>query len=136
MKILTATSETNGRDAGDFDFCRDGELLRFGMECDGEDAMGVAHADRCGCSRSLAGVESSKATTTFRVVEVAWSPETYARLIEASLVRDGWVEPGEEATRWGLESSEDVRGVAEAFPVGTILRRRGERFFSLLAVRS
>jgi len=64
MKVLVATEETQGHRKTDFCWTEEGELVFFGSECTRETIDG-----ECGCRRSLCGLRTRKATTTFRVVE-------------------------------------------------------------------
>ncbi len=47
MKVLTATTKTQGARKNDFCFCDEGEMVMLGSECDGETADGS-----CGCKRA------------------------------------------------------------------------------------
>ena len=40
MKILVATKETQGNRKNDFCFCDEEEIVKAGMECDGESVDG------------------------------------------------------------------------------------------------
>src|SRR5579862_8855950 len=53
MKILTATSRTQGQRNSDFNWCIEGELVHFGLVCaaDQDDPDGG-----CGCGRAFAGL--------------------------------------------------------------------------------
>ena len=57
MKILVGTTETQGRRKNDFCYTKEGEVLCFHLECDGETVDGS-----CGCKRSMSGVDTNKAT--------------------------------------------------------------------------
>lgn len=117
MKVLVATEQTQGQRENDFCFVPEGELVMFGTECDREDIDG-----NCGCKRSMAGLKCQKATTTIMVAEMDVDLEAE---IAASLIDGGWGKIGlniEEAT---AGASEEVVRIAEKFPVGTILERRG-----------
>ena len=67
MKILVATKETQGFRDSDFSWAREGELVRFDSECD-RDKNRIDGG--CGCRRSMVGLETGRATTTFKVVEM------------------------------------------------------------------
>lgn len=115
MKVLVATASTQGVRASDYDWCSEGELVRLGPICtiDERDPDGG-----CGCGRAFIGLDSHRATTTARVVEVTMTLADYAFAIRSSLRREGWVDS-------------DCRDEAEQFarlvgdwPVGAIVERR------------
>ena len=85
MKVLVATNENQGMRAGDFDFCDEGELVKFGFQCSSKEK-----AHKCGCDRSLVGFDTLKATTTFKVVDKPISPVQYERLLKESEDKAGW----------------------------------------------
>ena len=66
MKVLVATSQTQGQRENDFNFCVEGELVTVGLVCatDRYDPDGG-----CGCGRAFAGLNSHRATTTAKVKE-------------------------------------------------------------------
>jgi hypothetical protein len=119
LPVLTATRQTQGNRASDFCHATVGELVRFGSECDGEPIDGS-----CGCRRSLAGLESGKATTTFCVARLPLSRQELLAKFTESLHRTGWLEllePGVVA-----EMVNEHLEIARSFPVGAILERRGD----------
>jgi hypothetical protein len=74
MKLLVATTETQGQRNSDFCYVPEGELLIFAFEC----ANDRGNVDGgCGCVRSMDGIDSKTGTTTFRVAE---APITAAEL--------------------------------------------------------
>jgi hypothetical protein len=61
MYVLTATSETQGLSADDYEWTVEGELVALPLlECDD---------GACGCARGWAGLSSRRATTTAVVME-------------------------------------------------------------------
>ena len=65
MKVVTATSQTQGWRDNDFCWTVEGELLFFApLEC-GRGSID----DNCGCRHSMAGLWSHRATTTMKVIE-------------------------------------------------------------------
>jgi hypothetical protein len=68
MKVLTATSETQGARDNDFDWTIEGELVWIESPCarDERDPDG----GRCGCGRAFSGLSSHRATTTARVSDL------------------------------------------------------------------
>jgi hypothetical protein len=122
VKLLVATNETQGRRSNDFCWTNEGELVMHGTECDRE-----AVDDSCGCRRSLVGLESAKATTTFKVAEIDTTLDGFAEQLQTSLRRRGWI-TDQNASAW-VESvrfeAADLERIARPWPVGTVLERRG-----------
>jgi len=118
MKILVATKQTQGQRKNDFSWTDDGEILCFGFECD--------HSvdGPCGCRRSLNGLNTRKATTTMMVADLPLTKEALQALIFKSEAQAGW-RPTEVDTAKHAEALIDL---AESFPVGAVLERRGEVF--------
>ena len=133
MKALTAIQETQGRRKNDFCFCNEGEFVTYGFECDRETVDG-----HCGCKRALCGFDSSKATTTFRVVTVDLTEERLSSVMRDRLTREGWISPEHTAAENESFLDGQVRdtlalwsGFAKVAD-GTIVERRGTRFYSRL----
>lgn len=117
MKLLTATSRTQGDRGNDFTFCVEGELVMvtpFVCETDRRDPDGG-----CGCGRSFVGLNSGKATTTALVSDLDFTPEDAAEAIRSALQRSKLVSDDEIP---GI--IEDVLELAAEFPVGTVLEQR------------
>ncbi len=124
MKVLVATEETQGQRKTDFCWTEEGELVCFGSECTDETIDG-----ECGCRRSLCGVRTGKGTTTFRVVErEELSPGGLVALLAANLVAGRWYDSRETARPAAAEDASRLEALATAYPEGTILEKRGERF--------
>jgi len=125
MKVLVATSETRGQRKNDFGHATDGEIVTFGSECDGEPVDGV-----CGCRRAMIGVDSRKATTTFKVVEMpSLTLEGLAEKIHDSLKTGGWSADDEPGRRkWAAEDASELARMADFFTVGAVLEKRGKKF--------
>ena len=119
MKILTATSRSQGRRSNDFDWCIEGELVHFGMIC----AADRADPDGgCGCGRAFAGLNSHRATTTAMIREIeGFTRDDYIEAIRSSLSQQGW-DPGTAED----EADELIR-IAEGWPVGAVAERRLDR---------
>jgi hypothetical protein len=115
MRLLTATSITQGYRVNDFSFCVEGELVHIDPPCakDRGDPDG-----RCGCGRSFSGLNSHHATTTAVIREVDFSPADYLEALRSSLDQQGW------------DSSQAVHEVAalqclaQHWPAGAVLERR------------
>src|SRR4029078_10624020 len=94
MKVLVATSETQGQRANDFSYCVEGELVTVGLVC----AIDRRNPDGgCGCGRAFAGLSSHLATTTAKVKEVDLSEADYVEALRSSLAQQGW--PTEDVTQ-------------------------------------
>ena len=115
MKVLVATSDTQGLRGNDFSYCIEGELVTVGLVCaaDEEDPDGG-----CGCGRAFAGLNSHKATTTAKVKDVELSEEDYGEALRSSLAQQGWPteDVGELAT-WLVQ-------LVSTWPTGSVIERR------------
>ncbi len=127
MKVLTATSQTQGWRDNDFSWTVEGELVFFApIEC----SRGFIDDD-CGCRRSMAGLVSHRATTTMKVVEREdLDPDIYFTLIADGLQSQGYVT--EELMRnpnvneWVHDLTDELIYMAAASSVGTVFERRGD----------
>lgn len=117
MKVLVATSRTQGARDNDYHWCVDGELVRMGevCECDQGDPDGG-----CGCGRGFAGLNSHRATTTALVAEISLSWEHYYEAWTSSLRE----ESGESCGCCAMYEAEDLARLVRELPVGTVLERR------------
>ncbi len=126
MKLLVSTKETQGHRKNDFCFVPEDELVTYPViECTGEKIDA-----KCGCKRSMCGLNCHKSSTTFRVVEQPFTSEQLAGICFETMREVGWVpKMGENNARDFARASTDdlVKGI-EKFPVGTILERRGDKF--------
>ena len=123
IKVITSTSETQGQRGNDFCHTPDGEIVRFGLECDGETIDGS-----CGCRRSMIGIDCLKGTTTVTVSESQISYETFCDKIRKSYL-NSWGKL-DKAELFDLEDAitaeiDDLLNIAASFPVGTVLEKRG-----------
>jgi len=125
MKLLTATSETQGQRPNDFMWCAEGEIVKFGTECDGEEVDGS-----CGCRRSMAGVKSNRATTTMKVVQVEMTKEELVNALRENYKSAGWYDLMDPAVAEDniLKEAEDLILLSESFPEGAIIEKRGDKF--------
>lgn len=121
MKILVATTRTQGEFPDDYQFAIPGELVQAKRLC----AKGRADPDGlgCMCTRGFIGLNSQRATTTAEISEVPLSMADYVEAIRSSLEQQGFCEhlSGEAPE----EAAELVALIAE-FPVGTVVRRLKE----------
>lgn len=121
MKYLVSTTKTQGVRKNDFSHADKGEILTFPTECDGESIDGG-----CGCRRSLSGVVTFKSTTTFEVVDgdadIVAIITKYYNFIMAGIFTDA--ELGDCVD----DDVDMLSTIANAFPVGAIVERRGNKF--------
>lgn len=128
MKLLTATSLTQGERDNDFDWCVEGELIRFDVVC-GRGARDPD--DSCGCGRGFAGMSSMRATTTALVRDVPMERLDVQTALAASLHAAGYL-PDPDDVDAVAEEAEELIEIAGAFDVGDVIERR----LDLLRVRS
>jgi hypothetical protein len=116
MKLLVATTRTQGRRANDFSHCVEGELVTpYTPTC----ALDEADPDGgCGCGRAFAGLNSHKATTTAQIRNVDLTEADVLEAVRSSLEYSGW-DPADAP-----EIARELVTVAENFPVGAVLERR------------
>jgi hypothetical protein len=129
VRVLTATSTTQGDRPDDYCFTTDGELVTLPvLECSCPD---------CGCERAFAGLDSLRATTTCAVADVEVDPAELHRAVARSLRVQGWLLASRAGD--GLETADGplsaidrelvddvvarMVAVAGAFPAGTVLAR-------------
>ena len=124
VKVLVATKETQGQRHSDFSRAKEGELVLSGYECDLERIDG-----RCGCRRSKVGVETLSSTTTFKVVERNITDAKLIELVRESYRHSGWLLLfSEEEGQYQIETDvAELKRLADSFPIGAILEKRGER---------
>jgi hypothetical protein len=116
MKILTATSRTQGQRDSDFHWCIEGELVHFGLVCaaDREDPDGG-----CGCGRAFAGLNSHRATTTAMVRDIDdFTRDDYIEAIRSSLAQQGWDPSTAE------DEADELIQILSDWPVGAVAERR------------
>jgi hypothetical protein len=145
MLVLIATNELQGTSPDDYSFTVEGELVTpLAAEC--------ASGELCGCDRGFPGLASGFATTTAMVAERPGVTEDDLRdAVFDWLDRTGWVDLFEETARErasidDADAEFDVDGdvddliesiidehvdcihqVCSAYPVGTVVVRRGTR---------
>jgi len=126
MKILVATSETQGQRESDFSFTKEGEAVCFDLICSrgmSEDIDGG-----CGCQRSMIGISTRKGTTTVKVVSRQITRTDYIKALAKS-----------EALAWNKSETDegllaDIRqqadrliDIASGFDIGDVLEFRRDR---------
>lgn len=124
MKVFVATKSKQGKRKNDFSHTKEGELVKFGFECDGESVDG-----KCGCKRSMVGVDTLKATTTFAVKDINIKVEEYIKKLLDSERKGGWL--NKESSKDTIKAMEDAAKylleLANGFAVGAILEKRGDK---------
>jgi hypothetical protein len=117
VKILTATSRTQGQRRDDYYWLTDGEPVYLGMTCDGARAD-----DKCGCARAWTGLDTHKSGTTAQVTDTDLTREQYTARYGESLAAAGWtgIAPADLASMAG-----ELLGIAAHFPAGTVVEHRG-----------
>lgn len=119
MKVVVSTTEGSGR-TGDFNFTKEGELVYLGLVCGTDEETRTDSG--CGCARRFSGMETGKATTTAKVVEMeGMTFERHVDALEASYARAGWA--GSVTREEIAEESTEMCEIASLYPVGTILER-------------
>lgn len=120
MKILVASSLSQGQRKNDFIWADEGEFVTFPSECSREKVDG-----KCGCKRSMAGIDTRKATTTMKIIETSLTvPELVAKFA-ASDLKAGWYSTMEEAIEENQMMVNELLKLADKFEVNDILERRG-----------
>ncbi|GHJ58842.1 hypothetical protein NOK12_13600 [Nocardioides sp. OK12] len=127
MKVLVATSSTQGEVDGDYSFCVPGEILWITMVCDTDR---LYPEKGCGCGRGFGGLTSHRATTTAEVADLDITEADLGLAVRTSLTDQGWLAPeiAEMHDEIVAETVELVRALAEPLPEGTIVRRRLDEF--------
>jgi hypothetical protein len=124
MKILVATNEGQGKRKNDFNFCYEGEAVKYAFECDGETVDGG-----CGCRRAMSGIVSFKATTTFKIVDSPVSKEDYILAIldsERQSFGLAWSDNDKQLIAEIREDANQLLQLAKMAPEGTVLEKRGD----------
>lgn len=119
MKILTATTLTQGDTASDFDWCHDGEIVIVPVFVCDTDRL---YPERgCGCGRSWTGVLSRRGTTTALVGESDLSVAVYTALV-GDYLRGAWstMLDDDDAT----ELANRTLAIAERFEDGAVVQIR------------
>lgn len=119
MRVFVATRA--GGEAGDYSHTVEGELVRLPITCDDP---------ACGCTQSMTGMGSGLSTTTFTVRDFDIDRRTYHELLWATLLRDGWVEEGnEEDVEWVRKLLGLHLELAANFTPEVPLRLAGDRLY-------
>jgi hypothetical protein len=125
MKLLVATTATQGQRSSDFTWCIEGELVTFtGMVCARDEREGPDGG--CGCSRAFGGLNSHKSTTTAVVRDLdGFDLGTLTLAVAANHEATGWAELfGPDARSLAAEEARQIAAEAARHPAGTVLERR------------
>ena len=113
MKVFVARAP-EAPEPGDFHFALDGELVTLPVTM-------CCEPDECGCGRSMAGLVSARATTSFTVTDLHMTFTDYADALRDGMRRQGWWEdPADD--EWLLADALQLHLAAAAWPVGASLR--------------
>jgi hypothetical protein len=123
LKVLAATSRTQGRRASDFSYCIPGELVVPADVCKKDRKAGPDGP--CGCGRAWIGLSSRLATTTAKVKVIPRFSLGDLRLaVEASLEHSGMLALEDHPEHAAAILAKRVADLAAAFPKGTVLENR------------
>jgi hypothetical protein len=122
MKLLVATKEGQGIRKNDFCWVPEGEIVHFGFECDKDrdDIDGP-----CGCRRGMVGIECAKATTTMRVMDLSVKRREVVERLKKHYQED-WKLKASVAEKMARDEVKELLGVADKFPIGAIVEKRGD----------
>ena len=120
MNVITATSQTQGDQPGDFCWTAHSELVRPTDACTRDQLD--PDSGGCGCARAWLGLSTSRSTTTAVVRDLDLTRADVVLALAAHLYRGGWTDHGCEARC--AEQADELLDIAAAFPVGTVLGRR------------
>ena len=125
IKVLVATKDTQGQRKNDFFFTKENEIVIHSSECDCEAVDG-----KCGCKRSLAGIHTLKATTTMKVIEQE------KEKVEVEFNKSAFMKEWSKIIKVELlkEVLNETLDVANHFPVGAVIERRGSKFSTRRAI--
>jgi hypothetical protein len=113
MHAFIATATSQGDRPDDYSWTVEGELVRFGFD--------VCNCPDCGCDRGMAGLSSSRATTTFMVKDIPdLALDQYTQSMRDALLREGWLTEGDDDS-WVVELARLQADLAASFVPGTIL---------------
>jgi hypothetical protein len=124
MRLLTATSRTQGQRASDFNWCIEGELVTPSkLICARDEREGPDGG--CGCGRSFGGLHSGKSVTTALVSDIdGFTREDLALAVRASREDGGWLALTDDPDGWVAEEVAEIMLAAELYPVGTVIEIR------------
>jgi hypothetical protein len=120
VKVLVATSLTQGQRENDYHHATDGELVWIQDPCATDR---LREEPSCGCGRGFAGLQSHRATTTALVTEIdGLDFDGYIEALRKGLISGGW--PGD----WAGEEACMLQGFASQWPLGAVIERDLDEF--------
>ncbi|MEV6910449.1 hypothetical protein [Amycolatopsis sp. NPDC051071] len=120
MKLLVATSRTQGARENDFNDCVEGELIWIAPSCT---EGGTSPDSACGCGRSFGGLSSHEGTTTALVADLpGFTYSDYADALRSSLADQDLPPEAADEVAMGLLA------FTSGWEVGTVLERRCDWF--------
>jgi hypothetical protein len=124
MKLLTATTQTQGQRDSDFAWCIPGELVTPAVFiCDIDQDMGPDGG--CGCGRSFSGLNSHSATTTAVVKDIdGYTLEDLTGAVRSHRQQSGWAELADDPDQAAADEAADIAGIAAEHEEGTVLEIR------------
>jgi hypothetical protein len=124
LKLLTATTQTQGQRDNDFAWCIPGEVVSpFTFICDRDRELGPDGG--CGCGRAFTGLNSSKATTTAIVTDIdGYSLEDLVTAVLATRQQEGWADGDDDPDRSARQLAMAIAETAAEFEVGDVLEIR------------
>ncbi|MGA9595535.1 MAG: hypothetical protein WBV06_05240 [Acidimicrobiia bacterium] len=119
MKVFVAAGPGAKKRSDDFSWTVDGELVRLPFDrCDCPD---------CGCDRAMAGLASSKATTTFAVIDnPGLDTRSYVGVFRDAIRRQGFLGDDDD-DGWVAELAGEQLRLAAGFTPGQVLEIRDGR---------
>jgi hypothetical protein len=120
MKLLVATTKTQGDKKNDFNWLPSDEYVVMGFICDRDtqDPEGG-----CGCGRSFEGIDHLKAATTAEVVEVDFDRAKWVDMVRLSKTKAGWADM-DDFDAFYTAIADEMIGLVADLPVGTVVGRR------------
>jgi hypothetical protein len=116
MKVFVAMGPGEKKRPDDFSWTVDGELVSLPLD--------TCSCPDCGCERAVAGLASSKGTTTFGVLDhPALDAAGYVGAFSDAVKRQGWRQHGDD-DGWVAEWAGEHLRLATAFSPGQVLEMR------------
>lgn len=123
LRVLAATSRTQGQRASDFSYCIPGELVVPCEICEADQRAGADGG--CGCARAWVGLSSRLATTTAKVKVIPrFSLADLTVAIQASLEHSGMLALEDHPEHAAADLAWRLADLAKAFPKGAVLENR------------
>jgi hypothetical protein len=123
MKLLTATSITQGQRASDFTWCIEGELVTVCVLICARDEFTGPDCG-CGCGRAFSGLNSHKSTTTAIVRDLDFSIGDLEMAVRGYLEDSGRLATADDPEGSVAGECAEIIAVADSYPVGTVLETR------------